>query len=449
MAIRIENKVFRNLQQQVDYLTELVNQGVDVIKNVKGIVANASQLPDVASVAIGTTYAVGTSKPYEYYVAVNGKWVDLGEFPYQGPKGTDGKDGNSIWVSNQVGVNSNTSIIDINTIYNPDGLTITAGNLLIGGDTVPLLFAIDSVGTATVNVTYRCNFSGPQGEKGNKGDKGDIGPTGAEGAVGPTGATGAIGPTGADGAVGPTGATGAMGPTGPTGADGAVGPTGPAGGGGADLTFTNGLTENNGTVGFAYNDYIKVKPLQYTTGAVVLGVQNDGTLGPTDDSRAHGSLSAGYILNNGAIKGNAIGAIAMGYAGVGSIIAYREGSMAVGYAPSAADNVYAVGEGSFAMGTAVRTSGYNSIAMGYGIKASSNYQTAIGKWNVENNNGTYAFIIGNGTADNARSNAMTVDWNGNIIANNLPSPGSTDGDYILKCTITNGTPTYSWIPYQP
>ena len=421
MAIRIENKVFRNLQQQVDYLTELVNQGVDVIKNVKGIVANASQLPDASSVAIGTTYAVGTSKPYEYYVAVNGKWVDLGEFPYQGPKGADGKNGNSIWVTNQVGVNSNTSIIDVNTIYNPDGLTITAGNLLIGGDTVPLLFAIDSVGTAAVNVTYRCNLSGPQGEKGNKGDKGDMGPTGATGAVGPTGPTGAdgavgpTGPTGADGAVGPTGPTGAdgavgptgpiglTGATGPTGADGAVGPTGPAGGGGVDLTFTNGLTENGGTVGFAYNDYIKVKPFQHTTGAVVLGVQNNGTLGPKDDNGAAGSLSVGYILDYGKISTNEKGAIAMGFAGTGNIMAYRTGSMAVGYAPSAADNVYAVGEGSFAMGTAVQTSGYNSIAMGYGIKASSNYQTAIGKWNVENNNSTYAFIIGNGTADNAEA----------------------------------------------
>ena len=93
MAIRIDNKVFRNLQQQVDYLTELVNQGVDVVKNVKGIVANASQLPDASSVAIGTTYAVGTSKPYEYYVALNGRWVDLGEFPYQGPVGPTGPAG--------------------------------------------------------------------------------------------------------------------------------------------------------------------------------------------------------------------------------------------------------------------------------------------------------------------------------------------------------------------
>ena len=393
--------------------------------------------------------------------------MDLGEFPYQGPKGADGKDGNSIWISNQVGVNNTTSIIDINTIYNPDGLAITAGNLLIGGDEVPLLFTIDNVGTTAVNVTYRCNFSGPQGEKGNKGDKGDIGPTGAEGAVGPTGATGAVGPTGATGAMGPTGATGAMGPTGaqgadgaigptgatgamgPTGAEGAQGPTGPAGGGGVDLTFTNGLTENSGTVGFAYNDYIKVKPLQYTTGAVVLGVQNSGTLGPTDGNGAHGSLSAGYIQGNGAIRGSGTGSIGMGYAGAGIISAYGTGCMAVGYAPSIDDNVYAGGYGTFAMGTAVKANGSNSIAMGCGIKATSNYQTAIGRWNVENNNGTYAFIIGNGTADDARSNAMTVDWDGNIIANNLPSPGSTDGDYILKCTITNGTPTYSWITYQP
>ena len=292
---------------------------------------------------------------------------------------------------------------------------------------------------------------GPTGPTGADGAVGPTGPTGADGAIGPTGATGAMGPTGpqgADGAVGPTGATGAMGPTGPQGADGAIGPTGPAGGG-VDLTFTNGLTENNGTVGFAYNDYIKVKPLKYTTGAVVLGAQNNGTLGPTDDYRANGSLSVGYILSYGTIKGSEKGAIGMGYAGAGSIAAFGPGCMAVGYAPSAEDNVYAYGNGTFAMGTAVKTGGYNSIAMGYGIKATSNYQTAIGRWNVENNNGTYAFIIGNGTADNARSNAMTVDWNGNIIANNLPSPGSTDGDYILKCTITNGTPTYSWIPYQP
>lgn len=172
MAIRIDNKVYRNLQQQVKYLTDLANQGVNVIKNVKGVVDNVNQLPDVASVETGTTYAVGTSKPYEYYAALNGKWVDLGEFPYQGPQGAPG----------------------------PIGPTGTAG-------------ATGAIGP-----------TGPQGA---------TGPTGATGAVGPTGPLGGpTGPTGATGAVGPTGATGIIGPTGPqgaTGATGAVGPTGPAG----------------------------------------------------------------------------------------------------------------------------------------------------------------------------------------------------------------------------
>ena len=278
MAVRIDNKVYRNLQQQVDYLTELANQGVDVIKNVKGIAANASQLPDVAGVAIGTTYAVGTSKPYEYYVALNGRWVDVGQFPYQGPKGADGTDGNSIWISNQTGVTADTTIISTSTVYNPNNLPITKGNLLVAGDVIPLVFSINFVSASSLRVVYRYNLGGnpgpqgdigPTGPTGTKGEKGDRGPTGATGAVGPTGpkgekgdrgptgATGAVGPTGpagggGAGSIGPTGSTGPIGPTGPKGDKGAtgavgptgsrglqgpVGPTGPAGSGGGTSTI--------------------------------------------------------------------------------------------------------------------------------------------------------------------------------------------------------------------
>ena len=49
----------------------------------------------------------------------------------------------------------------------------------------------------------------------------------------------------------------------------------------------------------------------------------------------------------------------------------------------------------------------------------------MGKWNIEDNQDTYAFIIGNGTADNARSNALTIDWNGNVTANAFYGDGST------------------------
>lgn len=51
-------------------------------------------------------------------------------------------------------------------------------------------------------------------------------------------------------------------------------------------------------------------------------------------------------------------------------------------------------------------------------------QVAIGKYNIEDTSFIYSFIIGNGTADNERSNALTVDWGGNITAPKLTSPGT-------------------------
>ena len=55
-------------------------------------------------------------------------------------------------------------------------------------------------------------------------------------------------------------------------------------------------------------------------------------------------------------------------------------------------------------------SGNYSHAQNIGTIARREAQTVIGKYNVE---GTYALIVGNGTANDARSNAATIDWNGN------------------------------------
>jgi hypothetical protein len=63
----------------------------------------------------------------------------------------------------------------------------------------------------------------------------------------------------------------------------------------------------------------------------------------------------------------------------------------------------------------------------------------------------YIFIIGNGTADDARSNAITVDWDGNLVASgnvtadNIPAPPSSDGTYTLKVTMASGVATYAWV----
>ena len=135
MAITIDNKTYRNLQEQVMYLTKVVSERVDIVKSIQGQVSGAGDLPSPTSLANGTTYAVGTKAPFEYYVTINGKWVDIGKYPYQGPAGIDGEDGNSIFISNQVGLTSSTAQIALDTIYNPLNLPIVAGTLILGGDT--------------------------------------------------------------------------------------------------------------------------------------------------------------------------------------------------------------------------------------------------------------------------------------------------------------------------
>lgn len=80
---------------------------------------------------------------------------------------------------------------------------------------------------------------------------------------------------------------------------------------------------------------------------------------------------------------------------------------------------HAEGENTNAQGYASHAEGYGSVAKGlashaegYYTLASGHSQHAGGKYNIEDSDNTYAEIIGNGS-DNARSNARTLDWNGN------------------------------------
>lgn len=75
---------------------------------------------------------------------------------------------------------------------------------------------------------------------------------------------------------------------------------------------------------------------------------------------------------------------------------------------------YTMGQYAIALGGDVKASGNFSTALNFGTVAAGNSQTVIGKYNTIDTNNASAFIIGNGTADDDRSNALTVDWDGNI-----------------------------------
>ena len=170
-----------NVQEQLYYLTELIGQSTDIVKNISGKVSTASALPDYKSQVLGTTYAVGDNSPYVYYVATTTGWLNLGVFPRKGPSGVDGKNGNSIFFTNVNG-NSQTTSLNIDSIYNPNNLPITEGNLILMiNDEGTFIFDVLSVDVNAINVAYLTTLSGIPGPKGPTGAVGPTGPQGPKG----------------------------------------------------------------------------------------------------------------------------------------------------------------------------------------------------------------------------------------------------------------------------
>ena len=91
-------------------------------------------------------------------------------------------------------------------------------------------------------------------------------------------------------------------------------------------------------------------------------------------------------------------------------------------------------------------------AEGQGTKASAPAQHVEGKYNIVDDFGEYAHIIGNGESDTARSNALTVDWSGNLwiaggltfgMVDTLPTASASyRGKTIFKKDDTNGDKLY-------
>ena len=88
----------------------------------------------------------------------------------------------------------------------------------------------------------------------------------------------------------------------------------------------------------------------------------------------------------------------------------------------------ASGSYSHAEGRGTKALGDASHAEGIGTIASSDRQHIQGKYNIEDANGKYADIIGNGTTSTKRSNAATVSWDGISWSQTDVRAGGTDQD---------------------
>lgn len=105
--------------------------------------------------------------------------------------------------------------------------------------------------------------------------------------------------------------------------------------------------------------------------------------------------------------------------------------------------------GAVAMSTGSQTEASGTVSATFGIQTKANHQAqfVFGAFNEEDassaasySRGNYVEVVGNGTADDARSNARTLDWDGNeILAGNISiNGGTTTIDVGLLQLLANG-----------
>lgn len=98
----------------------------------------------------------------------------------------------------------------------------------------------------------------------------------------------------------------------------------------------------------------------------------------------------------------------------------------------------AFGRVSHAEGWGTKASGSNSHAEGENTTASTADSHVQGRYNIIDNAGKYAHIVGNGTADAKRSNAHTLDWAGVPWFQGRPQFGGTAQDDGSQSVVANG-----------
>lgn len=183
----------------------------------------------------------------------------------------------------------------------------------------------------------------------------------------------------------------------------------------ANLGYGPGKDSGGGTTNAPY----------YTLGA------RTGAIGNYSVAEGKDTTASGYVAH------------AEGYNTTATSYAHAEGSSTTASAwdsHSEGTGTTASGQGSHAEGERSEASGLFSHAQNEWTIAASRYQTTIGKFNVADSADTYALIIGNGSSNSSRSNALTVDWNGGVSCSEIKT-----NNYLRFTSANNPNYQYGYI----
>ena len=163
----------------------------------------------------------------------------------------------------------------------------------------------------------------------------------------------------------------------------------------------------------------------------------------TTASGACSHAEGGRFNNNGTMIYNTASGNASHAEGAGTT-ASGNASHAEGIGTTASGNA------SHAEGNSTIASGTCSHAEGIRTTAQRKSQTAIGEFNIADTGGTdsttrgdYAFIVGNGTSNTARSNALTVAWD-STVAFGDPSKTFIVEEYTKSYSAISSGSAFNW-----
>lgn len=301
-------------------------------------------------------------------------------------------------------------------------------------------------------------IQGPQGEPGSQGPKGDPGPKGDQGEpgpMGPQGPQGLQGPQGAQGTQGDQGIQGPQGPQGPKGDPAAVNGKLPDGAGNIAMTAAD-VGAAPEAHGHDVADLTGILPYAKggtggKTGFVTRGQKKDETMGSMATAEGMNVNAKGFVSH---AEGQF--ALAEGPAshaeGVSSKAAKEAAHAEGGYTEATGLYSHAQGCHTYAAGYCAHAEGYEasaggdiSHAEGYYTVTQNNFQHAGGRFNkaeagpeeVESMTGSL-LVIGNGTSENARSNAFRVATDGHVYS--CYASVSSGADYAELFEWADGNP---------
>lgn len=184
---------------------------------------------------------------------------------------------------------------------------------------------------------------------------------------------------------------------------------------------------------YSYTKQIPISALQQPIFSLATGSGDNSLLTRNSQNRADGvnSIALGYCSTAAGFSSLAFGMSlnsvenydnAFSYSVSGNSEAIGSGSVTFGGRSE--------GRASFSTQTAFAKGDY-SVALN-NTRAYGANQTTLGKYNIADTTSAYAFIVGNGSAFEQRSNALTVNWNGNVWAKNLYVGGTSDSEGASK-----------------